>query len=862
MSRRSALDPQRQFSAALGAAVLLCVLFGFLLTSDLDAETKETASAAGLLLGGAGIIGGGTRAMLRTTGRRRRAWLLIVSAGVVALAGNLWSTVRDVDPVDDPSLVAEASLALALVLGAFGLLALGEALHRGAERLVLVLDGIVLGCATLLITSVLVWNEVLESDGPNQLRRILSLSLPILDVALATLALFLIVRSLGNRTFWFLIGGGFILYAMADLAFAVEAARGDFVFGTPIDLGWIVGYGMLSAATWHPDATVPRQRETPAGSFDVQGTVLVFGTLVAALVVQSIQWGQTREDVTVLQGGLWVLLLLAAGFRQILLTADNAALRQGLEQRVDEQTADIRRMARETEVLLSSVGDGIYGVDLDGRVTFLNPSGAAALGLRPRDLLGQGAHHRFHAPRDDGTPYDPSGCYVTDAIRQGSVATGEEDVYVRADGTRFPVEITASPVRQGERVTGAVVVFRDVTQRREVDRMKNEFLSVVSHELRTPLTSIRGSLGLLGGGGLGELSAQASRMVSIAMDSSDRLTRLINDILDIERIQSGRLSMSLVPLQAAELLRMTASEMDGFARAAGVRVEVAASAGTVLADSDRIVQTLTNLVGNAVKFSGAGDLVRLEAVENEDEVVFAVHDHGRGIPADKTEAIFEPFEQVDSSDSRQKGGTGLGLAISRGIVERHGGRIWAESVEGEGTTLRFALPRVAAAAHADAPPSSGGRPVVVLADDPHTVVRLSSLLGGRGYHPVGVTDGEHAVDQLIIEVSTALRGRRLGAGVLLVQPDDSLTRALRPRLEGQGLRVAHALSAEDGLRLAQEADLRVAVVDLGLADPRLMPALQAAGIAVVLTASRMSPGELEARLVLLDHNHPTPEETR
>jgi CheY-like chemotaxis protein len=340
-------------------------------------------------------------------------------------------------------------------------------------------------------------------------------------------------------------------------------------------------------------------------------------------------------------------------------------------------------------------------------------------------------------------------------------------------------------------------------------------------------------------------------MVSIAMDSSDRLTRLINDILDIERIQSGRLSMSLVPQEASGLLDKSALEMDGFARAAGVLVEVGPSEGTVLADADRVVQTLTNLVGNAVKFSPAGGVVRLEAVAGPDEVVFSVHDTGRGIPADKLEAVFEPFEQVDSSDSRQKGGTGLGLAISRGIVEQHGGRIWAESVEGEGTTVRFSLPRVPAVDRPEAPPSYEGTPVVVLADDPHTVVRLSSLLSGGGYHPVGVTDAEHAVDQLAVEVATVVRGRRQGAAVLLVQPADPLMAALRPRLESQGLRVEHALDTASAVRLVGEMAPRVVLVDLGMAEPSLMERLRVEGVAVVLTALRLSVEELERRMVLL-----------
>ena len=745
MSEPLRFAPSWRFPAALSAAVGCCLLFAALLTSPLPHSTREVVSATGLILGGLSVAGSAGWAASRCTGRRRTSWMLLSSAAALGLLANVWSGIQGIDPVTEPSPVVESALALALLLSIVGLLKLPRVRQRGADLGLLLLDGLVMGLAVLVIASIVVFAQVLQTDAASVVARGSAFVLPLLDVALATVALLLIVRSEGDRWFYTTIGLGFLLCAAADMAFAVEAAKGEFEFGTPLDLGWIAGYLLFASTAWHPEASGPTKDADERSTSGVSGTVLVFGILLSALLVQVIY--PQGDALTLTQAVLWLLLVLAAGVRQTMLAADNAALRLGLEQRVREQTADLRRMARNTEVLLSSVGDGIYGVDRAGRVTFLSPSAGLLLGHQPEALLGQKAHDAFHGPRDDGSPYPWSGCYVTEAIEQGRVSSAEEDSYVRADGTSFPVEITASPLLDDDHISGAVVVFRDVTQRHEVDRMKNEFLSVVSHELRTPLTSIRGSLGLISSGALVELTPQAERMVSIAVESSDRLTRLINDILDIERIQSGKLPMSLGPRSAADLLRTTAVEMSGLADANQVSIELGEVPGRVLADRDRIVQTLTNLVGNAVKFSPAGGTVRLETVVGCDSVTFAVHDDGRGIPEDKLEAIFEPFEQVDSSDAREKGGTGLGLAISRGIVERHGGRIWAESRTGHGATVRFTLPRVRDLEERDHDAPADAPVVLVCDDDPGTVASFSDMLVRHGYRPIAVSNGAEAVER-------------------------------------------------------------------------------------------------------------------
>ncbi|MGZ4497874.1 MAG: hybrid sensor histidine kinase/response regulator [Nocardioides sp.] len=684
---------RRRFQVAVPVALGLLLLCAALLTPAFSLDSREATSGAALLLAGTLTTASVLARSRRTSGRRSRSWQLLGVAGLLAITGNLWSTLVGADPVTSPSTVGNLALALALLMSIGGLALFPSVRRRGTDLLVMSLDGLIAGGAVLVISSVLVYSRLLEAQLGNATSRVTALAFPVLDIVLATVAMLLILRTAGaDRQALALVSAGFIMYAMADLAFAVLTAKGTFHFGTFLDLLWISGYLLIGLAAWFPNDHADEAAPLVAGGgSDARGTVMVFAVLLAAGIVQ-VAFG-TAGHLHGTQAVLWLLLFLAAGARQTLLAADNAALRRGLEARVREQTADLAHLARQTEVLLTSVGDGIYGVDPAGRVTFVNPSGAALLGHSPDDLLGRLAHDHFHAPAPNGTPYPAENCYITDAVRSGVVAPPEEDTYVRTDGSTFPVEITASPILDDDEVRGAVVVFRDVTQRREVERMKNEFLSVVSHELRTPLTSIRGSLGLLASGTLGELPTRAGSLVTIALQSSERLTRLINDLLDIERMESGARPMDVATLEAADLLATAARQIDGLAGSLGVRVEVAGGEGRVLADEDRIIQTLTNLLGNALKFSERGGVVTLDAVAREHDVLFRVRDEGRGIPHDKLESIFEPFEQVDSSDARQKGGTGLGLAISRGIVEGHGGRIWAESGPGPGTTLLFTLPR-------------------------------------------------------------------------------------------------------------------------------------------------------------------------
>jgi signal transduction histidine kinase len=225
-----------------------------------------------------------------------------------------------------------------------------------------------------------------------------------------------------------------------------------------------------------------------------------------------------------------------------------------------------------------------------------------------------------------------------------------------------------------------------------MDRLKDDFVSIVSHELRTPLTSMRGALGLLLTGRLGTLDPQGQRMLEIATQNVERLVRLVNDILDLQKMRFSSVDLVKERVDIPVMLEEVMVGLRPMAEAAEVRLENHALPGMVIGDSDRLHQAVANLLSNAIKFSRSGGAVRLEALTGEDGVTIRVADEGGGIPRDKLLSIFEPFRQVDSSDARVKGGTGLGLAIVKAIVEQHGGRVWAESEVGKGSVFSIFLP--------------------------------------------------------------------------------------------------------------------------------------------------------------------------
>ncbi|MGB3494531.1 MAG: PAS domain S-box protein [Elainellaceae cyanobacterium] len=264
-----------------------------------------------------------------------------------------------------------------------------------------------------------------------------------------------------------------------------------------------------------------------------------------------------------------------------------------------------------------------------------------------------------------------------------------------SDGQPRDLLATYIPEVDGQgHVKGFFGLTHDISDRKAAERMKDEFVSVVSHELRTPLTSIYGALAILASEKLGPLPSHAHEFLEMSLNNTQRLTRLINDVLSLERIESGRVILCRQNCHLSDVIVQAIQAVQPMADAQNIQLIVEPTQLTVWVDSDHIIQVVSNLLSNAIKFSPPQTTVWLSAAKQDHDIWVRIKDQGRGIPADKLDSIFERFQQVDASDSRQLGGTGLGLAICKNIVQRHGGKIWAESSPGVGSTFFFTLPEI------------------------------------------------------------------------------------------------------------------------------------------------------------------------
>ncbi len=375
--------------------------------------------------------------------------------------------------------------------------------------------------------------------------------------------------------------------------------------------------------------------------------------------------------------------------------------------------------ARRQRALVDAAMDGILVLNNAGRIDRANPASARIFhsrlgelaGMRMADLIDAASLEEIETQRKAGA----------DAIRLESVAK-------RRDGTTFTAEISIAGMGEGE-ARDFVVFVRDISAKRELEQLKEEFVSTVSHELRTPLTSIAGSLGLIVGQAAGPVPDKAMRLIAIAQANSQRLVRLINDVLDVEKLESGKLPFLFMPLDLSDVAQRAIDGVQGYADQLHVNLRLAlAEPAPVRGDADRLVQIVTNLLSNAAKFSPEGGMVTVMVTREGEQAVLTVSDRGPGVPEGFRDRIFSRFAQADASDARGKSGTGLGLYIAKEIAERHGGRLWFESPESGGAAFHLGLPL-----QTDASGPGLRDHVLLVEDEPAAAALLITILESDGF---------------------------------------------------------------------------------------------------------------------------------
>jgi PAS domain S-box-containing protein len=404
-------------------------------------------------------------------------------------------------------------------------------------------------------------------------------------------------------------------------------------------------------------------------------------------------WGLLAiyENATPRDWQSWEVELLEQIASQLSIAIQQSELYEQLQIELQERQqaeATIREAERRWRSLLDNVQLIVVGLDIGGNVNYVNPFFLKLTGYTNLEVLGENWFKNFLTSSNK-----PSIQVVSSEVLAHKYHPYYQNSILLKSGEERFIAWNNTILQDSEgTIIGTISIGEDITERKKIDEIKDEFIGIVSHELRTPLTAIQMSLGLIQTGIYDKKPEKSRRMIEIALLDTHRLVNLVNDILDLERMDSGRVVFEKTVCKAADLMQQAIERIQAIATQEQITLTFTPTDVEVWAAPDTIIQTLTNLLGNALKFSPAQSTIHLSAEIQTDFVLFQVCDRGRGIPADQLELIFGRFQQVDASDSREKGGTGLGLSICQSIIERHGGKIWAESSLGEGSTFFFTLP--------------------------------------------------------------------------------------------------------------------------------------------------------------------------
>jgi len=438
----------------------------------------------------------------------------------------------------------------------------------------------------------------------------------------------------------------------------------------------------------------------------------------------------------------------------------------------EEAEVERARLANYNRLLLDSTGDGMYSIGPDGNCTFLNRTAARMLGIAPEEALGRNMHRLTHHSRADGSPYPLEECPIYRAFQAGQSHRMDDEVFWRGDGTSFPVEYSSSPILEDGVLKGAVITFADITQRRQAEddllrakdaaeaasRTKSQFLANMSHELRTPMNAILGYSEMLQEEAEDEGLDNFTPDLQKIQNAGKHLLALINDILDLSKIEAGKMELYLEDFDIAATVADVAATVQTLVAKKNntLIVRCPPDAGPMRADLTKVRQSLFNLLSNAAKFTENGEIT-LDVRRDGADWLFTVRDSGIGMTGEQMAGLFEAFAQADASTTRKYGGTGLGLAITRRFCRMMGGDTTVESEPGRGSAFTICLPAVVTgakadgdalppAAHLEAPPAAtGGDLVLVIDDDPAARDLMHRFLTKEGFRPATAAGGEEGL---------------------------------------------------------------------------------------------------------------------